>query len=419
MPDTWYASTQSEMPQRDVLSANTQVEVCVVGAGLAGLTTTLELSRAGVRVALLEAKRVAWGASGRNAGFVAPGFAENTDSIIARCGKAQATRLYHYSQLGADYVRNKIDASDPAVKTGDGVLEVSRVEDKTVDQRVVERFNRHFSESHEYWTREKTQALLISDKYQHAVFDPKGFHINPLRYAQLLATEIEQFGTPIYEKSPALKLEFQQDNFRITTPNAQLTAKQIVLCTSAYDSALFPSLSRAILPVATHVVVTEPLNHSRNPIHTTAAVADTRRAGDYYRLVDDNRLLWGGKITTRATPPQNLDITMRKTLSDVFPSLDKVKIDYRWSGLMGYCIHKMPLIGEIQPGIWAATAFGGHGLNTTAMAGLLVSSAICEGDTRWHDFSAYPPRWAGGLLGRTGVQLSYWGMQLRDWWDER
>ena len=85
---------------------------------------------------------------------------------------------------------------------------------------------------------------------------------------------------------------------------------------------------------------------------------------------------------------------------------------------MGYAVHKMPIIGEIKPGIWAATCFGGHGLNTTAMAGCLIASAITDGDDRWRDFSHYGATWAGGPVGRAGVQAAYWGMQLKDWWDE-
>ena len=86
---------------------------------------------------------------------------------------------------------------------------------------------------------------------------------------------------------------------------------------------------------------------------------------------------------------------------------------------MGYAIHKMPIIGEIKPGIWTATAFGGHGLNTTAMAGVLIAQGISEGDDRWRNFADYPPQWAGGILGRGAVQLSYWGMQVQDMLDER
>lgn len=86
---------------------------------------------------------------------------------------------------------------------------------------------------------------------------------------------------------------------------------------------------------------------------------------------------------------------------------------------MSYCLHKMPIIGELEPGVWAATGFGGHGLNTTAMAGCLIASAITEGNERWRRFSPYGPTWAGGPLGRLGAQLGCWWMQARDYRDER
>jgi glycine/D-amino acid oxidase-like deaminating enzyme len=79
----------------------------------------------------------------------------------------------------------------------------------------------------------------------------------------------------------------------------------------------------------------------------------------------------------------------------------------------------MPVIGSFGPGRWAATGFGGHGLNTTAMAGLLMARAIAEGDDEWKRFSPFGAPWSGGPVGRLGVQLTYWGMRWRDWLEER
>jgi glycine/D-amino acid oxidase-like deaminating enzyme len=102
----------------------------------------------------------------------------------------------------------------------------------------------------------------------------------------------------------------------------------------------------------------------------------------------------------------------------VYPQLGNPRIDFAWAGLMGYALHKMPLIGRDHDGYWFATAFGGHGLNVTAMAGLLIARAIAGDDDAYRRFAVYTPRWAGGVLGRAGVQASYWWMQLRDRLDE-
>jgi gamma-glutamylputrescine oxidase len=109
---------------------------------------------------------------------------------------------------------------------------------------------------------------------------------------------------------------------------------------------------------------------------------------------------------------------LKGDMLSVFPQLGDPAIASAWAGLMGYALHKMPLIGRDSLGIWFATAFGGHGLNTTAMAGLLLARAIAEGDDSYRRFASYGPQWAGGALGRAGVQGSYWWMQLRDRLDE-
>lgn len=94
-------------------------------------------------------------------------------------------------------------------------------------------------------------------------------------------------------------------------------------------------------------------------------------------------------------------------------------MDFAWAGIMAYALHKMPLIGRDTEGQWFATGFGGHGLNTTAMAGVLMARAIALGDDTYRRFSTFAPQWAFGPLGRVGVQSSYWWMQAKDKWDER
>ena len=170
------------------------------------------------------------------------------------------------------------------------------------------------------------------------------------------------------------------------------------------------------MPVSTYIGVTEPLE--QNVIRTQSALSDTRRAGDYYRLIDQGRILWGGRITTRQSEPYRLADEMRGDMLKTYPKLGRPRMDFAWGGVMGYALHKMPLIGRDGDGHWFATGFGGHGLNTTAMAGCLIAHAIARGDDTYRRFAAFAPRWTFGPLGRFGVQASYWWMQARDRFDE-
>jgi hypothetical protein len=86
---------------------------------------------------------------------------------------------------------------------------------------------------------------------------------------------------------------------------------------------------------------------------------------------------------------------------------------------MAYARHYMPQVGKLDEGLWYCTAFGGHGLNTTAAAGGLIADAIAEGDDRYRLFEPFGLAWNGGPLGPVAAQLTYWKLQLQDWWAER
>jgi gamma-glutamylputrescine oxidase len=188
-----------------------------------------------------------------------------------------------------------------------------------------------------------------------------------------------------------------------------------------------------VVPVATYIVTTMPLGDRLDAaIRFTGCIADTRRAGNYYRIVGagrDRRLMWGGRITTRRGEPARLAAMLKADMSAVFPQLGETSIEAAWSGLMGYSRTKMPITGLIagarDAGLWGLTAFGGHGMNTTAMGGNLIANAIAGNDDSWRLFEPWHPgfidRTIGGrnLIGRTAAQLVYWGMQLRDRFEER
>ena len=240
--------------------------------------------------------------------------------------------------------------------------------------------------------------------------------MHPLRYALMIAKAAEAAGARLFETSPAVAVESAPGAQVVRTPAGDVRCGHVVFCVSAHDRRLHEPTGRAVLPVATYVAVTEPLH--QDAIRTASAVSDSRRAGNYFRLIDAQRLLWGGAITTRVSEPSRLAERMKRDMLSVFPQLGNPRIDYAWAGLMGYALHKMPLIGRDGDGHWFATAFGGHGMNTTAMAGVILARAIADGDDEYRRFLPFPPQWAGGPFGRAGVQASYWWMQLRDRLDE-
>lgn len=422
-PDTFYRRTIADDATRPALSGQASCDVAVIGAGLAGLTTALELARAGRKVVVLEAERVGFGASGRNGGFVGPGFSAGEDQIARTAGADVAHHLFRLSIEGMDYVRHAIDTLPmPGVDPVPGVLRLRRHGGGEAALRAhVAEMARDYDYPIAYLSRADLRQHLTSDRYFEGIHDPNSFHIHPLNYARGLAAEFERLGGVIHENSAVTSLDWDTDEKAARTAGGVLGAPQVVVATGGYTGPLVSRLRRAMLPIATYVMLTEA-----NPdliataIRTRCAIGDDRRAGDYYRVVDGGRrILWGGRITTRAADTSGIVRELRREMLTVYPQLAGLKTELAWSGLMSYARHLMPQIGALGNGAWYCTAFGGHGLNTTAIGGKVMAEAILNQSDRINLFRPFGLPWTGGPAGQVAVQLTYWKLQAQDWWRER
>ena len=418
--NSYYAATLAGGQDYAALSGDRQADVCIVGGGLAGLSSALELARHGNTAVVLEANRVGWGASGRNGGFVAAGYAEGLETLVGRLGLDHARELFDLSCQGVRMVEDNIAGFGIAsARSRPGALRVLRHDDEATFAAAPEQMRDKFGYEIAYWPTEKVRSHLKSNRYYQGLFDTGAIHIHPLNYVAGLATACAQAGVAIHEGSPALSVKRKGSGFAVSTAIGAVEAEHVVLCHSTYGRGLNRRLDRAVLPVATHVVATrvDP-ELLAGAIDTEAAIADTRRAGDYYRRLPDGRLLWGGRITTQRSEPARLAQMLKHDIAAIYPQLAGLEVEYAWTGLMAYATHKMPIIGPLEPGLWAATGFGGHGLNTTAIAGRLIARAIAEGDDGYRLFDPFGMPWAGGAAGRAATQAVYWYYQLRDKLDE-
>lgn len=420
-PASWYAATRDASADRPPLATRVDADVAVVGGGFAGLHSARLLALQGRRVILVERRRIGWAASGRNGGFVGPGFAERSGALIDRLGLEHARRLYAQSQRGVAIVREAIEGlGRPDIRMGAGKLSVSRTDQGSGFADRTRALADKLGATFEPWDPARVRALLETSRYHQAVHDPLSFHIHPLNFALALAADIEARGGAVHEETEATELSREGNAWRVRTPRGEITASHVVLAGNADLGRVQPGIARAVLPVATYVAVTEKTGPGlAAAIRWSGAISDTRRAGDYYRVIDGDRLLWGGRITTDTREPQRLREMMRGDILSVYPQLGDIRIEYAWPGIMGYAPHKMPQVGEIRPGLWICSAFGGHGLAQTAAGADAVAAGILGDDSRWRLFAPFGTRWAGGPFGRAATQLVYWSLQARDWWDEK
>ena len=421
-PNTYYKQTIAETNVRPALSGMVECDSVIIGGGLAGLTTALQLARAGQSVIVLEAESVGFGASGRNGGFVSPGFATGSDNIARMAGTEAARQIHRLSIEGVEFVRETIETLKiEEARPQPGITSVLRYDEGGSLKAHADEMRRVYGYELDYLSTDEVRSVLKSNRYFHALRDRKAFHMHPLNYLRGLAREIERLGGRIYEGSAATGSVLDSAEKTVSTSGGSVRARHVVFTTGGYTGPLNGRLKRSFLPIATYVMLSEEAPELiRTAIATTDAIGDNRRAGDYYRVVEGGkRLLWGGRITTRAASPAALAGELRREMVGTYPQLKDLKTELAWSGLMSYARHLMPQIGEMQPGVWHCTAFGGHGLNTTAIGGKLVAEGILGQSDRYKLFKPFGLVWAGGYAGLAVAQLTYWKLQAQDWWRER
>jgi gamma-glutamylputrescine oxidase len=417
---SWYAATKADDPLRPRLSVDLDIDACVIGGGLAGLTTARELARSGWSVVLIEAGRLAQSASGRNTGFVLPGFGADADRLIARVGFERTKDLWTLAQAGLDYVRDAIrDNGGKRIDPQPGWLYVSKKDNTDEFLGYVALLGELGCEI-EGWPTERVRSVLRSERYFYAINYLRAFAIHPLNYALSLAAAAERDCACIFENTPAVSIDPVGVRKRIVTPGARLRASHVVLCGNFQIDSLIPRLGATLVPVTTYVITTAPLGASlAEAVGYRGAVSDTDLADNHYRIVGGDRLMFSGRSTAWARNPRRYVRELSADIKKTYPQLGDVAVDYAWSGTLGIPVHRMPQIGELDPGVWLASGFGGHGLNTTAMAGNLIARAIVEGDQTWRQFTPYELVWAGGVSGRIAAQLRVWIKRFRDGVEER
>lgn len=387
------------------LSFDLDVEVCVIGGGLAGLTTALLTARTGASVALLEARRVGWGASGHHLGTVMPGYDVAIDERIARVGLGHAGELWKLSQGGVDLIRAL--AQEPAMgdlALSDGALEVSNVD---IGDRLIARLQMlgdDFGVEVEGWQVDQVRAALKTRRYFHGVHYPRAFQLDGAAYLRGLVALARQAGVRIFEDTPVTGLDFGGIRKRIVTPSARMRAGQVVLAGNVTLGDALPRLAATLLPVWRHAALTAPLGERLAEVVGYPGSVMDADGVDHFRIIDGDRLMWSSPETTWDARSKRFAGTLQRRIRTIFPALGKVAIERTFSGAVGQTVHGMPQIGEIRPGLWVASGFSRQGLNTSAMAGDLIARGIADKDDRWKLFSPFELVWAGGVTGRIAGQ---------------
>lgn len=404
---------------RETLRGAMRADVVVLGGGIAGCSAALHLAKRGYRVALLEARVVGFGASGRSGGQTIFGLALSQKALAAEVGRDDARRLFDLSVEALDLTQSLINENAIDCDYRPNHVHVA-VKPRHVQE--LEGWARELHEENDYpsarlLNRDELEAHVRSERYLGGLLDPRSGHLHPLKFTQGVARAAETAGAKIFENSQVLRYE---DGPEVTVHTAHGTVRcaHLVLCGNAYIGAVAPSLARRILGVGTYIIATEPLGEERVRalLPSNAAIADINWILDYFRRSADHRLLFGGRVSYSAVQPRHLAESMRKRMLRIFPTLTDARVAYAWGGFLDITMNRAPDFGRLAPNVFYLQGFSGHGMSLTGLAGKLVAEAVAGTAERFDVFARIPHRdFPGGrLLRRPSLVLAMTYYRLRD-----
>lgn len=376
---SYYTATANDTHRCPELEGTLDADVCVIGAGLTGISAALNLAERGYSVVVLEAAKVGWAASGRNGGQMIGGFACGMDTFAKYLPEEDVQRVWQMGLETCEIIKQRIAKHQIDCDLSMGYFTAANKASQMDALRAWrdEAASRFGYERFQCVAADGVRAYVQSERYTGGLFDPDSGHLHPLNYTLGLARAARAAGVKMFEDSFVSSIR-QGARHVVTTARGQVLSQFVVLACNAHVGGLAPELSRKIMPVGTYVIATEPLGEQRahQLMPENAAICDSRFVLDYFRRSPDHRLLWGGKSSYSTLAPLNLAQAMRHDMLKTFPQLADAKIDFAWGGLVDITMNRAPHFGRTAPTVYFAQGFSGHGVNVTGLAGKLIAEAI-------------------------------------------
>jgi gamma-glutamylputrescine oxidase len=401
-PPSYYAATAAPLDRFAPLRGEAQADVCIVGGGYTGLSAALHLAQRGYKVILLEAHRVGFGASGRNGGQVGSGQRLDQDDLERMAGKEAARRLWDIAEEAKALVKGLIADHAMPVTFHPGVAHACWHDSEVRHAHAyADRLRRDYGyDQLEPLDQQGIRALIGSPVYKGGEIDWGAGHVHPLNYAIGLAQAAARAGATLHEDTLVHAIEPGAKPV-VRTDKGRVVANQVILAGNGYLGGLDRQVAARVMPINNFILATEPLGpRAAEILSRPVAVADTKFVVNYWRLSEDNRLLFGGGESYGYKFP-DLIRTVRKPMLQVYPQLADARIDYAWGGTLAITMNRMPCFTRPHPNVLSASGYSGHGVALASMAGRILAEAVAGQNERFDVMASIPtPRFPGGVAFR-------------------
>lgn len=385
---SYWAATTDMAPPGSPLAGDKDVDIAIIGAGYTGLSTAYHLARHhGIRACVLEANQVGWGCSGRNGGFAMIGVGKDGYSgWVNRLGVEGARRTFEFGREAVRTLRGVLaDNHIPAASPHEGYLYLAhkpnRVRELQDTQRTLKNL---FGFDTDLLGRDEVRTAYLNGSQIHgALLYPEHFSIHPMRYVQGLAKAVRDLGVTVHEGSRVGEWTREGKKHVLTTPGGRLRANRVVIATNGYTpDGLHPAIKGRLMNVLSNIVVTAPLTPAQLAAtnwRTHQMLVDTRMLRFYFRLLEDNRIMFGarGGITDSPQSDQRMRHWLVAQLKTQFPGLGEIRDEYFWRGWVSIARDKSPHLGTSDEGtVSYALAYAGTGVAAATHSGKLIAASL-------------------------------------------
>lgn len=413
----YYHATVTPPLASPELCEEIKADVAILGAGFTGLSTALELASYGLKVVILEAKQIGAGASGRNGGHICSSYTKGMDVVEAKLGKDKAKIAWEIIDQAPKLVAQRVKDYDIECEIQWGYLHAA-AKPRHMEglKSMCDEWDRYGYHDHKMISKPDLEARLESKVYHGAAWEGGSGHLHPLKYCYGLAKAAMAKGVIIHENSPVTQV-ITGKKPSLITQKGRVNADFLVLAGNAYMQPPLKQISPYLIPIGSYMMATKPLDAevANRLIKGREAVADTNIVLDYYRLSEDNRLIFGGRATYSGLEPSNLEEFIHRRMRRVFPQLSHIPAEYVWGGKIGLTVDRLPHYGRIENTSYFAQGYCGHGVAFSQITGKLIAQAI-HGQAAHFDllseFKHFP--FPGGPLRQMVLSLGMLYYRLRD-----